>query len=511
MIPKFIFCLSWLLPHLVPISLPEQPAQAEVGVTVITHGFSPGGLLSKEWKNFALAIRERAGIGSIYINDPNTGKWEALDRRNSNNPSHEVIFLYNWAWASDNSKEGYLEACADHLMAMLLSPPPELGIKDRLALVKKPLHLIGHSRGGMLMNILAHKMGFFLASEGVQIEQLTLLDAHPAIPMGDCDLPGVYGEYPPTKDYSSEDCYLKIPSNVVRADNYYRKDGVYEDFITEKVFGPYDGLSVKGLGEFNRELNNVTLSTGATKLGGAHASIATRWYFGTIDLKNSYEHPINLDWYRDDQKYKAMGPREKTGYYHSRLGGGELPPKVPEDATIPPARIENAIYNGNFDVKRKVWKAQIPGWDKNGGGGGGRVVQDKNSNNTFLRLELNKIHIGKRDNDPDHRIHSFFYVPKDISGKDFGLSFTYRQWNVVDGKNEILISFEKIDSDGSLSEWALGEPIILRYNGQKFDNAFIPWPEKLKHQVGRLRIRLSGQKNNCTVDIDNVALIPNPN
>ncbi|MEO1652237.1 MAG: hypothetical protein AAFU64_01725, partial [Bacteroidota bacterium] len=282
-------------------------------MTVITHGFTPVGGIPQEWKNFAKAIRKRANGGSIFVNDPNTGFWKKLDEGNSNNPNQEIILLYDWAWASNNTRPGYLEGAADHLFALLMDPPAALNLTSKDALVRKALHLIGHSRGGVLMVQLAHKIGYYFNGQ-VLVDQLTLLDAHPAIPMGDCQTPGVIGPCPPPKGYSKDQLQIKLPRNVKRADNYFRQDGVYEDFVTEKVFGPYDGIQVYGISS-NYYLNNKTLTEGSTRWGGAHAAIGTRWYYGTIDLFNAFDHPINTNWYNSDSQHKGMGPRNQTGYY----------------------------------------------------------------------------------------------------------------------------------------------------------------------------------------------------
>ncbi|MDX2302400.1 MAG: hypothetical protein NW226_06345 [Microscillaceae bacterium] len=496
---------SFFLTLIALISLCLSYANARTGLTVIAHGFTPGGKISSEWTNFAKAIRKRAGKGSIFINDTQTGLWTPLDAENTNNPNDEVILVYDWAWASDNLKEGYLEACADHLFAILMAPPKELNLTDSKALLQRPKHFIGHSRGAILLTQVAHRLGYFF-NNTISIDQMTLLDPHPAAPMGDCQLPGIVGTCPPPKNYAPQTLQIHLPQNVFRVDNYYRQDGVYEDVITDKVFGPYDGIPVMGI-TYNKVLNNETLTKGSTKMGGAHASIGTRWYYGTIDFENTFAHPINEEWYAQDSQYPAMGPKEKTGFYNSRLGGGPLPPLVPNTAKIKPMAPFNLIYNGLFDIERDLWKGNIPGWEKNGAGGGGNLQRDK-SGNSALRLERSKINLRLNQDKQDFsRNHSIHYLPENFAGKDYYISLKYRVVNDVEGSNQLEVSFDQIDRQGNRTNVIIGQNITLDNSMTTWKEARLEVPRSIKGSVGSLRLTLLGDKNNRIVEIDEIRIL----
>jgi hypothetical protein len=480
----------------------ELSLEDKRGVTVITHGFAAGGNLSEEWINFAKAVRKRAGKGSVFINHPETGLWEAVDDQNTNNKEDEIIFIYDWAWASDNLRSGYLDACADHLFAALLNPPKELNLNHTTALLEKPLHLIGHSRGAILLNVLAHKIGwYFKASPQIRIEQFTLIDPHPAGPMGDCDLPGILGLCPPPKDYESKDISLNLPRCVVRADNYFRQDGVYEDLITNKNFGPHDGISVSGLRGCNFQLNDKSLTYGSSTMGGAHASIATRWYYGTIDFENEYNHPIVESWYVEDDKFPAMGPRQKTGYFYSRLGGGIMPEPVLEEDKIEAVMPQNLLFNGDFKVERTLWKGKIPGWEGNGAAGEAKLSPQKYGDELAIRLERPKFNILKKS--IHFRQHSLSYFPENIEGFTYEIQLEYEVKNKTKGNNSLKVSFFFPDN----TEEIILKEINLSETKTDFKTVYIPTNPKMLGKVGAIRISLEGEDNNCMIDVKSVRLL----
>ena len=247
------------------------------GITVITHGFQPN--LSptndiEEWLiQQAQAIKSRAGGGSIWKNNPLTGQWESVEIGDNNK---EQIFIYNWGFASFRNPfttsdrfRGNIQASADHLFALLLNTP----LMTKEEFLVRPKHFIGHSRGGVLMIQLAHQ--FLKMFPNMPIEHLTTLDPHPAIPMEDINLPYVE---PDADRYK-----LRIPSNVVRADNYFRTDVSYE--IIPTVFGigidfqgSFDGVNL--VGASNVYLRNEVIDSNILCgfLGGAHSKVHA-WYY----------------------------------------------------------------------------------------------------------------------------------------------------------------------------------------------------------------------------------------
>lgn len=485
--------------------MPLAAQSQRYGVTIITHGFTPGGNISEEWVNFAKAVQKRAKAGVIYINDGSTGLLKSINAAQVAQKNQEIIILYDWAWASNNLKEGYLEACAEHLAALINFLPQELS-ESKAEFWQRPFHLIGHSRGGILMLQLAQRLASVAPNPNFKIEQLTLLDAHPAAPMGDCRLPIVLGDCPPPKGYKSQDLQLKIPNIVERVDNYFRQDGVYEDFINEKILGAYDGLAVKGLDSANYELSNQLLSEGSPRMGGAHASIATRWYYGTIDWENTAQHDINPAWYAPNAEYPYMADRQKTGYYHSRLGGGKLPPRLAEAAKMPVKLPENWIFNGNFDINRKLWKGLIPGWDGNGAGGGARIIEIENANYA-LRLELPRISLRSTDKAINWRQHSWLYFPTHIEGKSYGISFKFRTLDEGKFPSTLQLGFIPAEAPNIKQPILVGETIKLDERSQRnFQEVFYELPLDFRGRSGTLRFVLDGKRSNQVVEIDEVVL-----
>jgi hypothetical protein len=209
------------------------------GITIISHGFQPTGEFGTYWTDFAKSIKQRAQDATIYTNNPNTGQWIRLD--GNGDPNEEIIFVLNWAKLSNilyNStneillSDGLLESAADGLFAMLANPPTELSFSNEGGIwnSNKPIHLIGHSRGVILNLQICHRLLKYFPSR--QIEHFTSLDPHPAHGLGllndinliynDLALPGVNGNYL----YGEKS--IQLPVNVLKADNYFRRNDVYE-------------------------------------------------------------------------------------------------------------------------------------------------------------------------------------------------------------------------------------------------------------------------------------------
>jgi hypothetical protein len=319
-------------------------------VTVITHGFTPSGKLGNDWKEFALRMRKKTG-GTVFVNNPNTGLWEFLPLmiikgeillNGANGANEHKIFLYDWTAYSNNLSDGYLEASADNLFALLCTTP--IGnIFDNYW----HTHFIGHSRGNILLLQLAHRIASKFPSKS--INHFTLLDPHPAADfMKDVsttneanNLPCVYGNPSVSGTCGSpnqiNNTRIKLPSNIIKADEYYRQDGLYETCQPISNFlnwdwGDFDGIPVEGLGEdgiypmgkFRRRLNNSKLK-GSTRL--AHSAV-WQWYLHTIDQSLV---PPSTDWFAtanpnyliiSDDPVIINENKTTTGYFYSNEGGG---------------------------------------------------------------------------------------------------------------------------------------------------------------------------------------------
>lgn len=244
------------------------------GVTVITHGFNalaPIGDTFPSWLfRFAEEIKvkvESRGKKAVIYQNTEAGAWIPCTQCNTNNDiafddNTEVILVYDWSQNSfaglitpqNNNSSGYLEAAADNLFAMLVTPTGKhfqntnFWIDTKTGKSKRHAHFIGHSRGAIMMLQVFHRLANYFPD--ATIEHFTTLDPHPATSMADvqkaqtgtlASLPCVYGE---CKDCggnilqgnfnfnigckSVNNTMLAFPSNVKKLDNYYRFDTNYE-------------------------------------------------------------------------------------------------------------------------------------------------------------------------------------------------------------------------------------------------------------------------------------------
>lgn len=145
--------------------------------------------------------------------------------------------------------------------------------------ISHPVHLVGHSRGAVLMASLAHDFG----QRGIYVDHLTTLDPYNV---------SLFGDAAPT-----------VASTVVFADN-----------IWQNIAFP-SGKSLPGA--FNQQLG---------QLGSAsnnHSLIHT-YYFGTIDTAATGDGDctgcINPTWYTQDVDLHA---RAQSGFWYSRIAGGD--------------------------------------------------------------------------------------------------------------------------------------------------------------------------------------------
>jgi hypothetical protein len=219
------------------------------GVTLVTHGFNGN---VTDWVipmcNKIAQYRSFPGTNvSIYqISVTQAGVYTVsqtfLDGVNPTvSDSGEILLALDWSTLSSGGTP--TTAIASATAGALLDPNfiPEM---NGHALAELPLHLVGHSRGGSVITELARVLG----AQGVWVDQVTTLDAHPVSGFGD----------PPVTNYA----------NILFADNYWQSLG--------------DGLLVPNgqavTGAYNRHLTNLD--------GGYSSSHsdAHLWYHGTIQL-----------------------------------------------------------------------------------------------------------------------------------------------------------------------------------------------------------------------------------
>jgi hypothetical protein len=501
------------------------------GITIISHGFQGLGDFGSYWTDFAKSIKQRAQEATIYTNDPNTGHWIRLE--GGGNPNDEIIFVLNWAKLSNIpfnnneilSSDGRLESAADGLFAMLANPPSEIGFSKEGGIWNsdKPIHLIGHSRGVILNLQICHRLLKYYPSR--QVEQFTSLDPHPANGLGllndinlidnDLSLPGVNG------NFLYGDKSIQLPINVVKADNYFRRNGIYEvgfspneniNVLTlPQLFRPpfaylwlfnninlsydFNGVPNISISTFNRELSNEILNDDASHESIAHSNVH-HWYKGTIDT--NYVNPASYYNIIDNINQVALAPkfneiRSKTGYYYSRLGGGiSKLPYIFNRTTIEDMdnRIASRsggklsglqkIFNGHFDYGNAGWTSFM---------GNSLNSYEFNYINYNYSLKLGRL--------SSTVIHNWLYFPPT---SDY-ITFKSKSNDIAS-----ILGFKFIDGDKN----TIFSTQLLINNLDEFKDYFVKVPEALKGKTGTFSLELMNYFDDFKrIDIDDIDLTNN--
>ena len=416
------------------------------GTTVITHGFTFD-FTNADWtKTMAEAIGSRAGRYNIHFFKE--GYWNGTIRvPDSYDNDRENIIVFNWEIESDRNIQGYAEAAADALSAILIK-------EASYGLSLERLHFIGHSRGTVVNSECIQRL-ILLAStnnlpEGVRIDEnihMTTLDPHP----WDDDLqPGTANDNGVNSSNIGKGVVgwrSVLPQPIYKTtyiDNYFQNNFTLP--------GHPDGLAWYPGCNYSTDLSSkkadvpfiywelITALFPWVHFGDLfmnHSSIHT-WYHGTIDPSAQNDGNLMIyafidDWFNGD---------DQVGYNNSRIGGGELSLKtydtietelndVKTDGTYKIFKnghffADNYIFNGDFSKHGLSGDVWMPGWHLQGGGGEGNI--DGTLGNEYLELNDNTAWLR----------HNFFYVPKNVNALMFACNVVNRDYAFFPDRLQVL-------------------------------------------------------------------------
>jgi hypothetical protein len=288
------------------------------GVTIITHGFDSDAngwvaAMADAITNYHSFPGTNFTMYEITLTTDGSNYYYQWVRDSgslpSNTDSGEIIIKLDWSQMAgtddplDDPYDTSTYSVAAVVSYMLLQTNVITELNGH-PLVEYPLHLIGHSRGGSLMN----EVSYILGTNGVWVDHLTTLDPHPFNNDGNEDF-----LYP--KDASASNTW----ENVLFRDDYWQNLGILLDPDGESASGAY-----------NRHLNELPQGYLLTDSISPYHSNVHLWYYGTIDWNTptSYNYPeeddeatidaaMRTNWWVN---YEQEGTN--AGFEYSLIGGG---------------------------------------------------------------------------------------------------------------------------------------------------------------------------------------------
>ncbi|HKW31282.1 MAG TPA: hypothetical protein VJT54_18305 [Verrucomicrobiae bacterium] len=309
------------------------------GVTIITHGYNgdvTGWITAMAdeiptyFHNRYPGLSTNITIYTVILTTDGSNYYYQWERDTNSPPlttdTGEIVVKLDWSqMAGGTAPYNISTTNVARVASYVLSQTNTISDLNGHALAEFPLHLIGHSRGGSLMN----QLSLLLGTNGIWVDQLTTLDPHPLNNDGFND--SLAGS---VVDASASNTY----ANVLFADNYW------ENLGNNNIFGQLDPNGEPVAGAYRRQLTQLNGGYPPVPLSGdpyGYHSNVHLWYHGTIntntpcsDTEASITSSERTSWYAP---YESQGVI--AGFYYSLIGGGgrtsmDHPLGLPSDPEI---------------------------------------------------------------------------------------------------------------------------------------------------------------------------------